>query len=218
MTKYKVGALQEDETEIALPEEVDLSAWNTSFDDTTTIGQLIGHDNVQEAIEHLYQKARAYTWQIHRRQGTLNNGSFFYADLTTSPCGSYSGYPSCYCLSVPYNSRITSINVIVTDAAWSWTNTTGPISFIMEVRSHYQNGSNAINNILASWGSYTGTQLGYGFHQFTLYPDSELSFSNGNSFNVNDLIGIRFQKSGVGVRDINNFTNIILQINFEEIV
>lgn len=216
--RYKVGILQINNDELDVPTELSLDANRIYFDTTTPIGQLIGHDNVQDALEHLYTKSRSYTWQIHRRSGTLNNGSFFYADLTTTPCGSYSGYPSCYCLSVPYNSKIASINLIVTNAAWSWTNTTGPIHFKMEVRDHNQNGSSVVNNITASWGNYTGTQLGYGFHQFTLYPDQELTFQNGNIFSANDLIGIRFVKSSFGTRDINNFTNIILQINFEEIL
>lgn len=172
--------------------------------------------NVEEGI-----KTFAVPLHFVRGSGgnlTMNNGSFFRTTPGTFNSGSFAGYNDCFPLAVPVNSQLKSIVLTCTNASYDFNANSGPINFLLEFRDIFHNGSSVYSTYLVQFGNFSGSQIGYGFNTFVL-DDSNFTLQTGSpTIQAGDLIGFRFVKSSTGVRDINNFQNILLTLNFEEVV
>ena len=178
-------------------------------------------DNVKDAI--LEAKGIAtFPVELHFVSGTggnttMNNSSFFRIKPGTFPSGSFAGYTSCFPLLVPFLCRLKSLVITFTIANFDWTASAGPVSFDLEFQKILHNGSSVYSVYRVSWGNYSGSQISYGFNTFSLDSSNFTLISGVDNLQPGDLIGWRFVKSSAPARNINNFQNILLTLNFEEV-
>lgn len=187
------------------------------FDNTDTDFE---SDNVRDAIIEA-KGIRTYPVELHYVNGTggsttMGNGSFFRTKPGTFPSGSYSGYNACFPLLVNFKSKLVSLRLVFTIANFDWTATSGPVSFDIEFRSMTHDGSVVHSMYRISWGNYSGSQVPYAFNTFDLDSSNITLLSGPDNIDADNLIGFRFVKSTAPARNINNFSDILLTLSFEE--
>lgn len=184
-------------------------------------------ENTQQAIEDCYIAAKGiktFPYELHYVSGTgggttMNNSSFFRVRPGTFACGSYSGYAACFPLQVPFTCKLKSIVLTFASASFDWTAVAGPVNFELRFRTHTVNGSSEYSRILCSFGNYSGSQVPYGFNTFELTLGNGFSYISGSDeINYGEMLGVLFVKSSTGARNINNFLDIVMKLNFEEVV
>lgn len=181
-------------------------------------------DNAQSAIE----EAKAggiltFPFELHYVSGVglntvMSNSSFFRVPPGTNPSGSYSGYPSAFPIQIPYDCKLQKIILTFRAAAFDYNAVAGPILFDLELRSHVYNGSSVHSLHTVSFGSFSGSSTGHDQHTYELYagtPGFTLT-SGTQKIDYGAMIGARFVKTGSGDRRINNFTDIVMKLLFEE--
>jgi len=205
-------------------------AKHLDFDKTTTIGQIINKDNVQEAIEQAYFLAkgiRTFPFELHYVSGSglntnMSNGSFFRVRPGTFSSGSYSGYPAAFPLQTPFNCKLYSIVLTFRSAAFDWNANFGPILFEIETRDHVYNGSSILNRILVRFGNFRYSSTGTDTFRYELFYNDVggegWSYISGDPgiIDYGKLIGCRFVKAPSGDRRINRFVDIVMKLNYEE--
>lgn len=181
-------------------------------------------NTVQEAIEEAREGGiKTFPVELHFVSGTggnitMNNSTFFRIKPGTFDSGSFAGYTSCFPLLVPFNCRLKDLVLTFTIANFDWVpaSNAGPVSFDLEFRSIIHNGSSVYSIYRVSWGNYSGSQIPFAFNTFSLGSSNLTLISGTEVLNSGDLIGWRFVKSTAPARNINNFQNILLTLNFEE--
>jgi hypothetical protein len=227
VVRHKVKLLERDGVEIALGEELPLTAENTDFDNTTLIGALINETTSQKAIEKVFNAGLALNGNVialHYLSGsgntTMSNGTIFriFGNFSVNSAA-YSGYNVCFPTHLPFDIKITEIQLTCTQVSFDWVApaNAGPVQFDLIPMSMFHNGSNDLQTINIFWGNYSGNQISYGLNQFTFTPEDNMTFSAGNFFPKDTLLGFRWVKPSEGLRRINNFQNIVLDILVERV-
>lgn len=206
-------------------------AGSLPFDKSTEIGVILDSDNTQEAIERAYVLAkgiRTFPFELHYVSGTglnttMSNGSIFRVRPGVFPSASYSGYPAAFPLQMPFKSQIFSIILTFRQAAFDYNAIAGHILFELESRVHTYNGSSVCNRILVRFGNYSGNSTGHDKHQYELFYNDTggagFEYIEGDcEHEYGDMVGCRFVKAPTGDRRINSFTDIIMKLNFEEVM
>jgi len=213
----------------------DNNNWDYYFDASgikyTPDGIIFTSDNVQDAIYESYVKSkgiRTFPFELHYVSGTglntnMSNGSFFRVRPGTFSSGSYSGYPAAFPLQIPFDCKLFSIVLTFRQASFDWNANFGPILFEIETRDHYYNGSDIHNRILVRFGNWNFSSTGTATHQFELFYNDTggqgFSYISGNQVHgYGDMVGCRFVKAPSGDRRINSFRDIVMKLNFEEVI
>jgi len=215
--KYKVMAAEKNGSELLDLTEVELSAVNTDFNNTSN--GFIASD-VQGAIEEA--KRRTFLMNLHKVRtinSSFSNSGFWDTWPAQYASASYSGFGSaCYPFTLPFNCKIVEVNMIFRKANFDFNATAGVIRHDIELRDHQYNGSTVDSLITVPFGSFSGNNTGDSTHKFTI-PAANLVFNSGNNvFEKGLILGARFVKSSGGVRAINSFVDPIMQIILEEIL
>ena len=190
-----------------------------TFDNSTNGFQAL---DVQAAIEEAREGGiKTFPVELHFVSGTggnttMGNGTFFRTKPSTFASGSFAGYTSCFPLLVPFNCKLKSLVLTFTIANFDFNATAGQVSFNLEFQRIINNGSSVWSNYQVSWGNFSGSQVPFGFNTFTLDSSNWTITSGQEELEAGDLIGWRFTKSNAPERNINNFQNILLTLNFEE--
>ena len=208
-------------------------ARNTPFSASTDFEEILLSDNVRDAIEESYVKAkgiRTFPYELHFVSGTglnttMSNGAFFRVRPGTFNSGSWSGYPAAFPLQTPFRCRLFSIVLTFRQASFDWNATAGLIRFEIETRGHEYNGSFIKNRTLVKFGNFSASSTGTGTFSFEIFrKDGEVEgfeyieddvYSSINDYG--ELIGCRFVKAPVGDRRINSFSDIVMKLNYEEV-
>jgi hypothetical protein len=188
-------------------------------------------DECQTAIIDAYNAAkgiRTFPFELHFVEGTklntiMGNGSFFRVRPGTFSSGSYSGYPSAFPLQAPFPCRLYSMIITFRQAAFDYNVTPGPILWELETREHFYNGSDIINRILVRFGSFSGSSTGTDTFRYELFLNNSggdgFSYISGDEdIDYGKMIGCRYVKAPSGDRRINSWTDIVLKLNYEEII
>jgi len=186
-------------------------------------------NNVQDAIVEAYLAAKGiktFPFELHFVSGTglntsMSNGSFFRVRPGTFASGSYSGYPSAFPLQMPFDCKLYSIILTFREASFDFNSTPGGILFELEFRVHYYNGSDVKCRVLVNIpGEFSGNSTGTDTFRFILHADNFTVIDPllPNLFEYAEMIGVRFVKAASGDRRINSFRDIVMKLNFEEII
>ena len=185
--------------------------------------------NVQDAIEECYTAAKGiktFPFELHYVSGTglntsMSNGNFFRVRPGTFLSGSYSGYPAAFPLQMPFNCKLYSIVLTFREASFDWNATGGSILFELEFRNHFYNGSDIKARLLVTIpGSFQFSSTGTDTFRYELFSNNFSVIDSGlpNLFGYGDMIGVRFVKAPSGDRRINSFRDIVMKLNFEEVI
>jgi hypothetical protein len=181
--------------------------------------------SVSEAVEPPPKGITTFPFELHYVSGTglntsISNGTFFRVRPGTFASGSFSGYPAAFPLQIPYKSKLYSIVLTFRQAAFDFNAAAGPILFELEFRVHYYNGSDVKTRIVVAFGNFSGSSTGTGTFRYELFEDSWTFIDPllPTDFEYAEMIGVRFVKAPSGIRRINSFTDIVMKLNFEEVI
>jgi len=181
--------------------------------------------SVSEMIEPPPKGVNTFPFELHYVSGTglnttMSNGSFFRVRPGTFLSGSYSGYPAAFPLQMPYRCKLYSIVLTFREASFDWSAVPGPLLFELEFRSHYYNGSDVKTRVVVSFGNFSGSSTGHSTWRYELFENSWTYIDPvlPKEFEYAEMIGVRFVKAPSGARRINSWTDIVLKLNFEEVV
>jgi len=200
------------------------------FEASSEYSAILLSDNTRDAIEEAYSKAkgiRTFPFELHYVSGTglnttMSNGAFFRVRPGTSASGSYSGYPSAFPLQSPFNCKLYSIVLTFRNMNFDWSATSGPICFEIETRNHYYNGSDVSSRVQVTFGNFSGSLTGHDTWRYELFyntsGDGFYRISGDEFHNYGDMIGCRFVKASVGDRKVNSMVDVVMKLNYEEVV
>lgn len=229
MDRYKVGVWQINDEELAVANEIPLDANRVYFDNTTTLGQLIGGSNLQQSIENVFLASKSFSFPVHFTNGlntSMSNGAIFRVWPSQEPSMSYSGYPAAKPLMVKCKAVLESISLAFRVAAFDFNAVAGPILFELEVRTHLFNGSEISQRVLVRFGNFSGNSTNTSNHKFDLFYNDQgeqgFEYIDDQTYDRNvypaDQIGYRFVKASTGVRRINSFTDIVMTCSYKAVV
>lgn len=186
-------------------------------------------DDTEEAIKDCYIAAKGiktFPFELHYVSGTglntsMSNGAFFRVRPGTFASGSYSGYPSAFPLQMPFSCKLYSIVLTFREASFDWNATPGSILFELEFRRHYYNGSGVLCRLLVTIpGSFNLGSTGTNTWRYELFNTnfSVIDPALPNNFLYGEMVGVRFVKASSGDRRINSFKDIVMKLNFEEVI
>jgi len=201
--------------------------WKTSTEYTNTPKAVLIaiSSDVKGEVEPPPSGISTFPFDLHFVSGTglntqMSNGSFFRVRPGTFASGSYSGYPAAFPLQMPFRSKLYSIVLTFRLAAFDFSAVSGPLLFELEFREHYYNGSDVKTRLLVSFGDFSGNQTPTDTWRYELFEDS-FSYIDPllpQEFQYAEVIGVRFVKAPAGDRRINSFRDIVMKLNFEEVV
>ena len=178
--------------------------------------------NVQDAIVEA-RGVNQWVYRLHYGDGanlnvTMSNSSFFRVYPGTFSSGSYSGYPTSFPERVPYDCFLQSAGITFRNASFDYNVISGSILWDLEIRNHVYNGSSINSTYTVPVGDFSGNQTGHSTWKF-LVPVADMTIVSGsNEYMMGDMIGCRFVKTSSGDRRINSFTDIVLDLIFEETI